>query len=140
MKDVIVFLSDGAANIGPSDLPLTSPYRKTPCHQGVNSAATIKAKGTLIYSIGYDLNALGGGANVCQTTASDGSPGNAESPSITAYSALQQIASPGVPSAPCYPTCGFYDKPSPGQLKTIFTDIAVDLQKGSSALIDNDRS
>ena len=41
---------------------------------------------------------------------------------------------------PCYPTCGFYDKPSPGQLKTIFTEIAVDLQKGSSALIDNDRS
>ena len=106
----------------------------------MNSAATIKAKGTLIYSIGYDLNALGGGANVCQTTASDGAPGDPESPAITAYSALQQIASPGKTTEPCYPTCGFYDKPSPGQLKTIFTDIAVDLQKGSSALIDDNES
>jgi hypothetical protein len=140
VKDVIVFLSDGAANIGPSDLPLSSDYRRRPCRQGVNSAAAIKAKGTLIYSIGYDLNALGGGANVCQTTASNGAPGANESPAITAYSALQQIASPGKPTEACYPTCGFYDKPSPGQLKTIFTDIAVDLQKGSSALIDNDRS
>ncbi len=140
VRDIIVFLSDGAANIGPSDLPLTSDYRRRPCRQGVNSAAAIKAKGTLIYSIGYDLNALGGGANVCQTTASSGAPGNAESPAITAYSALQQIASPGTASAPCYPTCGFYDKPSPGQLKTIFTEIAADLQKGSAALIDNDRS
>ena len=128
VKDVIIFLSDGAANIGPSDLPLTSPYRKQPCRQGVNSAAAIKAKGTLIYSIGYDLNALGGGANVCQTTASSGAPGNAESPAITAYSALQQIASTGA----------FYNQPSAGQLKTIFTDIAADLARGTSALIDND--
>ena len=140
VTDIIVFLSDGAANIGPSDLPLTSDYRRRPCRQGVNSAATIKATGTLIYAIGYDLNALGGGANVCQTTAASGAPGNPESPAITAYSALQQIASSGKSTEPCYPTCGFYDKPSPGQLKGIFTEIAVDLQKGSAALIDDDRT
>ena len=30
----------------------------------------------------------------------------------------------------------FFNKPSAGQLKTIFTDIAADLQRGTSALID----
>lgn len=128
VKDVIVFLSDGAANTGPSDYPSTSPYRRRPCWQGVQSAAAIKAKGTLIYSIGYDLDALGGGANICRSMSYSGPT---ESPAITATQALQQIASaPGT----------FFDKPTPGQLKTIFTDIAVDLRRGTSALIDNDRS
>jgi Flp pilus assembly protein TadG len=126
VKDVIIFLSDGAANTGPSDYPSTSPYRRQPCRQGVNSAAAIKAKGTVIYSIGYDLNALNGGANECKSMSWSGPD---ESPPITAYQAIQQIASPG----------GFFDKPSPGQLRTIFTDIAVDLQRGTSALIDESR-
>jgi hypothetical protein len=130
VKDVIVFLSDGAANIGPSDLPISSNYRQRPCRQGVTSAATIKAKGTLIYSIGYDLDALGGTANICQKTASNGAPGDPETPSITALSALQQIASPGA----------FYNKPSAGELKTIFTAIGSDLARGTSALIDDDAS
>jgi hypothetical protein len=124
VKDIIVFLSDGAANIGPTYYPSTSPYRRRPCAQGVMSAAGIKARGTVIYSIGYDLDALNGGANACESYT--GSP---ESPAITAYSALQQIAS--TPAT-------FYDKPSPGQLRTIFTDIAADIAKGTSALIDND--
>ena len=124
VKNVIVFLSDGAANIGPTYYSSSSPYRQRPCWQGVQSAATIKSKGTLIYSIGYDLNALGGGANKC--TQYDGDP---ESPAITAYDAIRQIASS--------PTA-FFNKPGPGELKTIFTEIAVDLQRGTSALIDND--
>jgi hypothetical protein len=126
VKDLIIFLSDGAANIGPTYYPTSSPYRRQPCHQGVWSAASIKARGTIIYSIGYDLDALNGGANECQSyTGAD------ESPAITAYSALQQIASG--PNT-------FYDKPSPGQLRTIFTDIAADIAKGTSGLIDNDVS
>jgi hypothetical protein len=122
VQDVVVFLSDGAANIGPTYYPTSSPYRKQPCHQGVWSAATLKAKGTWIYSIGYDLDALNGGANLCQSYDSKD-----EKPSITAYSALQQIA-----SGPDK----FYDKPDPGQLKTIFTQVASDIRKGASALID----
>ena len=122
VKDVIIFLSDGAANIGPTYYSTTSPYRRQPCRQGVNSAATIKAKGTLIYSIGYDLDALGGGANKC--TSYTDAP---ESPAITAYQAIQAIASS--PAA-------FFNKPTPGQLKTIFTEIAADLARGTSALID----
>lgn len=123
VQDVIVFLSDGAANIGPTYYPTSSPYRRQPCHQGVWSADAIKARGTWIYSIGYDLDALNGGANECTSyTGAD------ESPPITAYSALQQIA-----SGPDK----FYDKPDPGQLRTIFTQVASDIRKGASALIDD---
>jgi hypothetical protein len=121
--DVIVFLSDGAANIGPTYYSTSSPYRTQPCHQGVWSAASIKSRGTLIYSIGYDLDAVNGGANVCTSYT-----GSLERPSITAYSALQQIASR--PDT-------FYNQPGPGELKTIFASIAADLGHGSSALIDN---
>jgi Putative Flp pilus-assembly TadE/G-like/von Willebrand factor type A domain len=122
VQDIIVFLSDGAANIGPTYYSSSSPYRRQPCHQGIWSAANIKARGTWIYSIGYDLDALNGGANECQSyTGAD------ESPAITAYSALQQIA-----SGPDK----FYDKPNPGQLRTIFTQVAADIRKGASALID----
>jgi putative Flp pilus-assembly TadE/G-like protein len=123
VQDVIVFLSDGAANIGPTYYPTTSPYRRQPCHQGIWSSNAIKARGTWVYSIGYDLDALNGGANKCQSyTGAD------ESPAITAYSALEQIA-----SGPDK----FYDKPSPGQLRTIFTQVAADIRKGASALIDD---
>jgi hypothetical protein len=122
--DIIVFLSDGAANIGPTYYPANSPYRMQPCHQGVTSANVIKNRGTLIYSIGYDLNAVNGGANVCTDY-----NGNNEKPSITAYSAIQQIASR--PDT-------FYNQPGPGELKTIFGAIAADIGHGSSALIDND--
>ena len=126
VKDLIIFLSDGAANIGPTYYPTSSPYRRQPCHQGVWSAESIKGRGTIVYSIGYDLDALNGGANECQSyTGAD------ENPAITAYSALQQIASG--PNT-------FYDKPTPGQLRTIFTDIAADIAKGTSGLIDNDIS
>jgi hypothetical protein len=124
VPDVIIFLSDGAANIGPTFYPTNSPYRMQPCHQGVTSAKAVRAKGTTIYSIGYDLDAVNGGANLC--TDYNSSP---EKPAITAYQAIQQIASdPGK----------FYNKPDPGQLNTIFSDIAADVSQGASKLIDND--
>jgi hypothetical protein len=122
--NIMVFLSDGAANIGPTYYASNSPYRMQPCHQGVWSAATVKNSGTLIYSIGYDLNAQNGGANICTDY-----NGNNEKPSITAYSAISQIASRADT---------FYNQPNPGQLKTIFSQIAADLGHGTSALIDND--
>ncbi|HET7856573.1 MAG TPA: vWA domain-containing protein [Gaiellaceae bacterium] len=124
VKDVIVFLSDGAANIGPTYYSTSSPYRRQPCHQGVWSADDIKDGDTLIYSIGYDLDALNGGANRCTSyTGAD------EQPSITAYQALEQIASS---------EDTFYNQPNPGELRTIFTKIAADLAQGSSALIDDE--
>lgn len=125
IQDVIVFFSDGAANTGPGYYPKSSPYRKQPCHQGVWSAGSAKAKGTLIYSIGYDLDAEGGGANECK----EESPlGPDETPAITAYQALEQIATD---------SGKFYNQPSADELKTIYGDIAADLAEGTSALIDN---
>jgi hypothetical protein len=121
---VIVFFSDGAANTGPSSYPRTDPYRKQPCHQGVTSAGLAKGAKTIVYSIGYDLDALNGGANAC--TADTGA---AEAPSITAYQALQQIAS-GADT--------FYNQPSAGQLSTLFEQVAADIGRGAARLVPND--
>jgi len=83
----IVFFTDGAANTGPAYYPNTSPYRKTPCHQGVASANTIKAAGTTIFGIGYTLQGVGGTSNTCQSYT------GATETGITAYQAVQGIAS-----------------------------------------------
>jgi Flp pilus assembly protein TadG len=129
VKDVIVFLSDGGANIGPSDVSFTGPNkseRTQPCRQGVIVANSIKTKGTLIYAIGYDLNA--GTANQCRPLLPNGSnTGPLESPAIDGKGALQAIASPGA----------FREQPNAAELKTIFTNIAADLARGTSALIDD---
>ena len=128
VQDVIVFFSDGAANYGPTYYSTTSPYRTQPCHQGVNSASAIKSRGTLIYSIGYDLDAqdVNGGStfNVCKHYRGQG-----ESPSITAYSALQQIAS-GADA--------FFNQPDPGELNSIYTRIAGEI--AGAKLIGNNVS
>ena len=125
VQHVIVFFSDGAANIGPTYYSATSPYRAKPCHQGVTSATATKAAGTTIYSIGYDLNAQDGGANQCR---SGGFTGHLEVPSISAYSALEQIASS---------TSTFYTQPSDADLSKIYLEIAADFSRGASGLIDN---
>lgn len=119
-QDIIVFFSDGAANYGPSYYGGSSPYRTKPCHQGVASAGTVKTRGTKIYSIGYDLNASGGGANVCKSYT-----GATESPAITAYSAISQIS-----SGASY----FFNQPAAGELQTIYTQIAAEIS--GARLID----
>jgi Putative Flp pilus-assembly TadE/G-like len=83
----IVFETDGAANTGPTYYPTTSPYRTTPCHQGVSSAAGIKSAGTTIFGIGYTLMGQGATSNTCQSYT-----GATES-GITAYQAVQNISS-----------------------------------------------
>jgi Flp pilus assembly protein TadG len=130
VQDVIVFLSDGAANTGPGYYSTSNDYRRRPCNKGVASAGTIKtSKGTKIYSIGYDLDALNGGANVCERDNRNGSPGGNESPSITAYHALELIATDAGT---------FYNKPDPGQLNTIFARVASDIV--GSALVDDNQT
>ncbi len=123
---IIVFFSDGAANTGPNYFPSTSPYRRQPCHQGVTSAGVVKGTGTIVYSIGYDLNAQDGGANTCRY---NGYTGPLEQPSISAYSALEQIASS---------TGHFYTEPSAGDLSNVYLEIAADFSRGASGLIDNE--
>jgi Flp pilus assembly protein TadG len=124
--NIIVFLSDGAANTGPTFLPSSSPYRTKPCGQGVASAAGAKSQGTLIFSIGYDVNEVAG-SNVCQ----NGVTGALELPAITAMQALQQIATDSTT---------YYNKPNPGQLNTIFTSIAADISAGRARLVDDNKA
>jgi Putative Flp pilus-assembly TadE/G-like/von Willebrand factor type A domain len=124
VQKVIVFLSDGAANYGPSFYPDTSPYRETPCHQGgASAAAAAAATDTLVYAIGYDL-----GHDVCKGLDPKTGQWVAEVPAITSEEALQGIA--GDPSR-------FYDQPTAGELNTIYTSVAADLLYGHSKLVDD---
>jgi hypothetical protein len=120
---VIVFLSDGAANTGPLYYAADSPYLLRPCQQGIWSSQTIAAAGTAVFSIGYDLE-----HDRCQGETKATQARAPEQGGITAASALPQIASS--PS-------NFYDKPTPGQLNTIFTSIASDILQGTSRLVDD---
>ena len=76
------------ADYGPNYYASTSAYRKQPCHQGVTSANTIKQTGTVIISMGYNLDAGNTGGNICATTTNNSSfqitAQSPESPSITA--------------------------------------------------------
>jgi Flp pilus assembly protein TadG len=126
-QDVIVFLSDGAANTAGTWHGDTSPYRLTPCRQGVTSAGMAKAAGTVIYSIGYDLDGAGSSPEICKNAVT-GAP---ESGGITAWDAIQQIA-----SAPE----NFYAKGDPGPLNQIFTRIALDISGNSARLVADDVS
>jgi hypothetical protein len=119
---MIVFFTDGAANTGPTSYPANSPYRTKPCHQGITSANNAKAKGTVVYSIGYALgDATGGCVN------SVPNPDVAETPSISVSSTLGQIA-----SAPDK----FLVSPDPSQLQGIYSSVAQDIAHGSSSLIN----
>ena len=65
----------------------TPPPRRTaasPCQQGVSSASVIKGQGTLIYTIGYDLDAVDGGANICASGVT-GAPSRRRSPPTTRF-------------------------------------------------------
>jgi hypothetical protein len=146
VPNYIVFLTDGEANIGSvygTSYPAGNADDQQPCHTAISLANSYKAAGTTIYSIGYALgsnvNCTAGGFRkknsqgnwvVC-TAGTAGcyhyaSP-TAESPPITSFSTLSQIASPG----------DFYNQPSAGQLNTIFAAIATDIGQGSSRLVDD---
>jgi hypothetical protein len=125
----IIFFTDGAANYGPTYYtPQTSPYRVTPCHQGVASAAPIKAAGTVVITMGYNLDAGNTGGNICGYTDTSLRV-RPESPSITAQQALQQIA-----TGPEW----FYNKPTTGDLTALFAKVAADIGRGAARLVPND--
>jgi hypothetical protein len=148
VPDYIIFLTDGEANIGSVYGPSTAyPQGNTddqqPCHTAVNLANTYKAQGTTIYSIGYALgsnvnctagafrkkNSAGNWVACTQPTANCyhyAGPTD-ESPAISSYNTLSQIASPG----------DFYNQPNAAQLNTIFAAIATDIGQGSSRLVDD---
>ncbi|HEY7795074.1 MAG TPA: pilus assembly protein TadG-related protein [Gaiellaceae bacterium] len=129
-EPVIIFLSDGAANYGPSFYPNSSPYRATPCHQGVTSAGFAKAGGTLVYSIGYDLNGSGTDYEQCHPAWWNGNQNQQlEQPPISSWDAIQGIATE---------PATFYNKPNPGDLSQIFEAIATDISARFARLIDDD--
>jgi hypothetical protein len=134
-QKAIVILSDGAANTGPSQLPSTSPYRTTPCGQGVTSAGIAKANKVLVYSIAYtaqgdscwaSVGSSVGGTTVTQfqNTPEPGLYGSIQNP---ANVALQNMASPG--------SQYFYNVPNPTTLTGIFQRIASDLAAGSARIV-----
>jgi Flp pilus assembly protein TadG len=124
-QDVMVFLSDGAANTSSSLHPRSSLYWTSPCRQGVASAAAAKAAGTVIYSIGYDLDAGTGAPERCR----NGATGAVDPTGITAYDAIRQIA-----SGPDF----FYNKGEPGSLNDIFRRIALDISALNARLVSDD--
>ncbi|HST18766.1 MAG TPA: pilus assembly protein TadG-related protein [Gaiellaceae bacterium] len=124
-QKVIVFMSDGAANTGPTSYDPSSPYRSTPCHQGITSSQAIQTAGTIVYSIGYDV-----GHDVCQGLSKD-AKGNwkqgPEQPAITAEQALQSMATRN----------DYYEQPDAGKLNNLYAAVAADLLAGTSRLIDD---
>jgi hypothetical protein len=129
-QKVIVFLSDGAANDGPTFLANTSPYRTNPCGQGVTSAGIAKTAKVLVYSIAYTAQgdncyaAMGSKVNGTIVTKYDTT---LESPALGANQALQQIASTG--------SQYFYNLPTPTSLTGIFQQIAADIAGGTARIV-----
>ncbi len=124
-QDVIIFFTDGEANYGPWYYGNGSPYRTQPCHQAITSAANVKAKGTWVYTIGYDTTSAircAGYRNLngCRQGAATQLQCD-EQPTITAISALQQMAST------IDGELKFYNQPNPGDLTAIFQRVAIDL-------------
>jgi Flp pilus assembly protein TadG len=125
VQDVIIFLSDGAGTAVPRYVPDyidNASDRQRPCGSGIKAAAQVKATGTLIYTIGYDLNGTGTAWEKCDNPVTGGDEG------ITAYDAMLQIATQ---------QDMFYNQPDPKGLSQIFSRIAADLQRPAARLIDD---
>ncbi|HEX4746457.1 MAG TPA: TadE/TadG family type IV pilus assembly protein [Gaiellaceae bacterium] len=141
VQDVIIFLSDGAANTTPLNVPSghwTRSMVLSPCAAGVQAAANAKAAGTIVYTIGYDLDAGSGAPEKCRQPNSSDGHSNGSNPvesGLDAFTAIQAMATDpdGAGPAPAF----FYNKPNPGDLTQIFTAIAQDLAGSRGRLIDN---
>jgi hypothetical protein len=143
VQNVIIFLSDGAANTMPTNLPdnhwLDNPTAiARPCGMGVEAANWSKGRGTIVYTIGYDLDGATPGvyerclaANPSNGQQQASTPANYEqcgSWGCTAYDAMLAMA-----SSPAH----FYNRPDPTRLNDIFTQIALDLAGSRGRLIDS---
>ena len=113
-------VTDGAANVSPRYVPsyIPTPHLTQPCTMGIDAARQIKGAGTIVYTIGYDVD-------------SDSNGGQCGREGFNASYALQQMASE---------PDNYYVKPDPGRLNYIFTRIAADLQRPASRLIDDNLS
>jgi Flp pilus assembly protein TadG len=130
-QKVIVFLSDGAANMGPQYYPSTSAYLTNPCKSAVDRATIYKAAKVLMYTIAYTTSSsdkckASPGAKIGNKTLvyPDDYDQVDESPSISATAAMQAIASPG----------NYYSNPNSTSLTGIFTAISADIMAGHSRI------
>ncbi len=96
VQNVIVFVSDGDAT--------SSTGGSNPCHSAITAAQAATAAGTWVYSVAYGASTSSGCA--------------VDSPSISAYSTMQQIASSSTM---------FFSQPAAGDLTAIFTKIGQNL-------------
>jgi Putative Flp pilus-assembly TadE/G-like len=158
VQDVIIFLSDGAANTSPTNVPTghwtsngTGPnsWFNRPCGSGVEAARRVKGpanQSTIVYTIGYDLGASGGTTERCQRPDSAGHQDNsspvmesAQTWGSNAAHALQAMASPAdlnQPAGPLNPP-RYYFTPDGLTLNQIFQSIAIDLSGARGRLIDD---
>jgi Putative Flp pilus-assembly TadE/G-like len=162
VKDVIIFLSDGAANTSPQNAGTHWTMNGTgpngwiwkPCGAGVQAAANVKGPqanpSTLVYTIGYDLNAGGPVPEKCRRPNSNGHQ-NGSNPLETgcgvvpsgwggvttgcsAWDAIRAMASKDAAGIPL-----FYEQPIPAKLDEIFRAIALDLSGSRGRLVDSTR-
>jgi hypothetical protein len=157
VQDVIIFLSDGGANVSPTDVPnahwTNNPSSvATPCGTAVQAAANAKGAGAIIYTIGYDLAkaANGGVAELCKRPNMNAGANYGHStgstpeacgtwgtpPNCDAEDALKAIASKSNPADPLS-LPNYYYAPTPQTLDGIFRAIAIDLAGSRGRLIDN---
>jgi len=139
-QDVIVYLTDGAANTMPHNgwlptnpvadglLPLDleawgngsgSPPDR-PCRAGIEAANWAKAQGTLVYTIGFGL-AGGGNGERCNE------PGNTLNPELT----LRTMATDAN---------AYYGTPEGADLGQVFEQIAYDIKDRAGRLVENGAS
>ena len=151
VENVIIFLSDGAANTSPqnvntghwtSDGPTGWILR--PCGAGVESAKRIKAAGTVIYTIGYDLDAGAGAPEQCKQPDANGhnttginETGCGSAPSGWGDGSANPCNAEAAIKTMATDAQHFYKKPDPGELNTIFTQIALDLAGSRGRLVDS---
>ena len=135
VQDVIIFLSDGAANTWPkntgSHWTNSWSWGQRPCGMGVQAATNVKQGGTIIYTIGYDLDAGSGAPEKCRQPNQSNGHSNGSNPVESGYDAFTAIQA--MASTPQH----FYNKPNPGDLTQIFQAIAKDLSASRGRLIDN---
>ena len=157
VQDIIIFLSDGAANTTPMNVgshwSLGAGWPAKPCGAGVQAANNLKGPqsnpSTIIYTIGYDLNAGGPVPEKCRRPNTSNGHQNGSNPLETgcgtrpsgwggpttgcsAWDAIRAMASTDASGNPL-----FYEQPIPAELDAIFRAIALDLSGSKARLIDN---
>jgi hypothetical protein len=140
VQDVIIFLSDGAANTMPRNHPVgywADAYNNSPCAAGVQAAQNAKDAGMIVYSIGYDLKGDGTDWEKCRKpNPTTGHQDNSQGlEGMNAQQAMEAIATDPDGAGPAKSL--FWNANEGDPLTTVFRQIAFDLQRPAARLIDD---